>query len=110
MKHWITPPVIVDENGDIDVFDSVEAAELYLEPIDVEDDRFIAFDSVGRLLRLLPTTPRVTIESTEEFPNHAERLRELLIKFLKDCRSTDPNLSKLELREVVQKSLTFKTK
>ena len=110
MKQWIKPPVIVDETGDIDVFESVEAAEIYLEPIDVENDRFVAFDSVGRLLRLLPTTPRVTIESAEEFPNHAGRLRELLIQFLKDCGSTDPDVSKLEVPELVQKSLAFKTK
>lgn len=110
MKHWIKPPVIVDETGDTDVFESVEHAEMYLEPIDVEHNRFIAFDSVGRLLRLIPTTPRITIEAAEEVPNHAERLRELLIQFLKNRRVTDSNLSNLSLAELVQKSLAFKTR
>ena len=110
MKDWIKPPIIVDESGDTIVFDSIEAAAIYLEPIDVEDNIFVAFDSAGRLLRLLPTTPQITIEAAEEVPNHAERLRELLIKFLKDCRSTEPNLSSLTLPELVQKSLAFKTR
>ena len=109
MKILIEPPVIVDETGPIYVFESVEAAELGLEPIDVVDNRYLAFDSVGRLLRLIPTTPRITIEAAEEVPNHAERLRELLIKFLKDCRVTDSNLSDLSLPELVQKSLSFKS-
>jgi hypothetical protein len=111
MKSWIKPPIIVHDPGDIDVFDSIESAERYLEPIDVEENiLLVAFDSVGRLLRLLPTTPRVTIEAAEEVPNHAEQVRELLIKFLKDCRSTEPNLSSLTLAELVQKSLAFKTR
>ena len=109
MKILIEPPVIVDETGPIYVFESVEAAELGLEPIDVVDNRYLAFVSVGRLLRLIPTTPRITIEAAEEVPNHAERLRELLIKFLKDCRVTDSNLSDLSLPELVQKSLAFKS-
>ena len=110
MKSWIKPPIIVDESGDTDVFDSIEAAAIYLEPIDVEDNIFVAFDSTGRLLRLLPTTPQITIEAAEEVPNHAERLRELLIKFLNDCRSSEPNLSSLTLPELVEKSLAFKTR
>jgi len=110
MRILIKPPVIVDETGPIYVFESVEDAEMYLEPIDVENNRYIAFDSVGRLLRLIPTTPRITIEAAEEVPNHAERLRELLIQFLKDCRVTDSNLSNLSLHELVQKSLAFKTR
>jgi hypothetical protein len=109
MRILIEPPVIVDETGPIYVFESVEDAEIGLEPIDVEDNRYIAFDSAGRLLRLLPTTPRVTIEAAEEVPNHAEQVRELLIEFLENFRSTEPDLSNLTLPELVQKSVAFKT-
>ena len=49
-KSWIKPPIIVDESGDTDVFETIEYAERYLEPIDVEEERFVAFDSTGRLL------------------------------------------------------------
>ena len=110
MRHWIEAPIIVEETGSTYIFDSIEVAESYLEPIDVEAERFVAFDSRGRLLRLLPTTPLITIEAAEEVPNHAEPVRELLIKFLYDCGSTDPNLSSLTLQQLVQKSLRFKTR
>ena len=110
MRILIQPPIIVDETGPIYVFDSIEAAAIYLEPIDVEDNIYVAFDSTGRLLRLLPTTPQITIEAAEEVPNHTEQVREILIKFLKRFHPTDPNLSNLTLRELVEKSLAFKTR
>lgn len=110
MRILIEPPIIIDERGATDIFDSIESAELYMEPIDVEDNRYVAFDSVGRLLRILPTTPIVSIEAAEEVPNHAGRLRELLIKFLRDCGSTDPNVATLTLAQLVEKSLAFKTR
>lgn len=106
----IKPPVIVDETGPIYIFESVEYAERYLEPIDVEDNRYVAFDSEGRLLRLLPTHPRISIEAAEEVPNHGEVVRELLIQFLKNCGSVDPNLSSLSLQELAKRSLAFPTR
>lgn len=110
MRTWIKPPIIVDETGPIYVFESIELAERYLEPIDVEDNRYIAFDSTGRLLRLTSTPRSVTIEAAEEVPNHAERVKELLIDMLRACRCSDPNLSSLTLEELVQKSLPFATR
>jgi hypothetical protein len=110
MHILIEPPIILDERGDTGIFDSVESAELEMEPIDVEDNRYVAFDSVGRLLRILPTTPRVTLEAAEEVSNHTEQVRMLLIKFLRDCGSTDPNLPSLKLEELVQRSLPFKNR
>lgn len=76
----ITPPIVVTEPGDAVVFKSVEAAEGYVEHYDVDD--LVAYDSEGRLLRLLPTTPRITIEAAEWIPNHVEQAREVLLRFL----------------------------
>jgi len=109
MSIFIRPPIILDETGAIDVFGSIEAAESYMEPIDVEDNRYVAFDSEGRLLRIL-TTPNVTLEAAEEVPNHVEQVREILIRLLRYCGSTDPDLSSLPLKELVQKSLPFKSR
>ena len=110
MRSWIKPPIIVDEPGDPDVFESIEDAERYLEPIDVEANRFVAFDGEGRLLRLTSTPRSVTIEAAEEVPNHGEVVRELLIEFLKNCGSVDPNLSSLSLEELAKRSLAFPTR
>jgi hypothetical protein len=110
MRSWIQPPVIVDESGDTDVFETIEYAERYLEPIDVEEERYVAFDSAGRLLRLSATPQSVHIEAAEEIPNHAEVVHELLLKFLNDCGSDDPRLSSLSLGELARRSLAFATR
>ena len=47
----IIAPVIIDDQGDLDFFTSIEDAELYLEPWAVEEG-FTAYDSEGRLLEL----------------------------------------------------------
>ena len=109
MKHLIQPPVVIDESGATDIFETAEAAEIYMEPEDVEAQRYKAFDSAGRLLRILPTTPQVTIEPAELVPTHSEQLRTLLAKFLRDCGSPDLDLSSLTLQELVQRSLKFKS-
>jgi len=48
-------PIIVDARGDVSAFDSVEAAEVALEPIDVSNKEYKVFDAEGTLLE-----PRVT--------------------------------------------------
>ena len=53
-------------------FESVEDAERYFEPIDVENDEYVAYDSDGRLLRLLARYPRVTVDMAELHPMHGD--------------------------------------
>jgi hypothetical protein len=106
----IVPPVIVSESGDVDVFGSVGDAERYLEPIDVQAGRFIAFDSEGRLLKLHPTIPRVTIDCAEETPTHEEQLSDLLRRFLGHVGVTDPGLASESLAKLVERSLAFKVR
>ena len=50
------PPIIIDEHGDVEVYNSVEEAAMNLEAIDVENNEYIAYDSEGRLLRLIPNS------------------------------------------------------
>jgi hypothetical protein len=86
------PPIIIDENGSLDFFKSVDDAERYLEPIDVRNQEYIAYDSEGRRLELRveeevcagllglgrSTTERVRITQLEEVPTHAEELKKTL--------------------------------
>lgn len=107
-RGLITPPIIVDESGDIDVFETIEGAEMYLEAVDVKNQRFVAYDSEGRLLRLLPTMPKVTIEAAEGAPTHSEDARQVLIKFLTDVGTPKAGLEEESLQELVATSLNFK--
>ena len=43
-------PISINENGDISSFASVEEAESYMEPIDVEHGEYVVTDSVGHVL------------------------------------------------------------
>lgn len=45
-------PIIIYENGDFLFFDSVREAADYLEPIDVKNNEYTAYDVNGRLVDL----------------------------------------------------------
>ncbi len=104
------PPIIVDEDGPVYIFEALRDAELYLEPIDVKNSRYVAYDSEGRLLRLLPTEPRITIETAEAVPTHTSELREALIGYLGYVGVTQEWLATASLQELVKKGLDYKTK
>jgi hypothetical protein len=44
------PPIVLDENGDIELYPSVEAAQREMEAIDVLAGVYDVFDSTGRRL------------------------------------------------------------
>ena len=43
-------PISINENGDVSTFASVEEAETYMEPVDVERGEYIVMDADGRRL------------------------------------------------------------
>jgi hypothetical protein len=45
-----TPPIVTDDNGDIELYPSIEAASRDLEEIDVLEGTYDVFDSMGRRL------------------------------------------------------------
>ena len=114
----IVAPVIVDDNGDVDFFASVEDAELYLEPWAVEEE-FTAYDSEGRLLELRverrespfffglskTVVDHVVIEAVEDQPNHAPQLRATLLTFLERVGISLDNSHVLPIRELVRRGV-----
>ncbi len=101
-------PIIVDQNGDVMFFGSVEEAEAYIEPIDVKNNEYVAFDSEGRLLRLIATIPRVTIEQAELNPAHAEMLRQTLIQFYENLGIPENQLRADSLQQLITRGLENK--
>lgn len=114
----IVAPVIVDDNGDVDFFASIEDAELYLEPWAVEEE-FTAYDSEGRLLELRverrespfffglskTVVDHVVIEAVEDQPNHAPQLRATLLTFLERVGISLDNSHVLPIRELVRRGV-----
>jgi hypothetical protein len=76
------PPIILDEHGDISLFPSVETAARYVEPIDVRNGEYIAYDSSGFLLKLVPTEPVVSISGHLSDRPHKDQLEQALRSFL----------------------------
>jgi hypothetical protein len=89
-------PIIISEPGDVFVFDSVDKTMAYIEPPDVFDNLYTAYDSEGRLLNLKAVSRNyenaITIEVAEDTPAHQMELRNLLVDFL--TRSRQRNISK----------------
>jgi hypothetical protein len=89
-------------SAEVRSFSSVEAMESYLEPIDVEDDEYLAWDAEGvalrfkvdtsaggrRWLRLIPTGVRDLEGLCEAISQHALKLG-LMIDANGECPPTD---------------------
>jgi hypothetical protein len=94
----LKPPIIVSEPGEVLIFRSTSEVEEYIEWPDVYESRYIAYDSEGRLLKLLSPQGKkptkfmgitsynvdepIRIEPAEVEPGHAHELRELLREHL----------------------------
>jgi hypothetical protein len=76
------PPIIIDEHGDITLFPSVETAARYVEPMDVRNNEYVAYDSAGFLLQLVPAEPVASIPGYLSDLPHQEQLVRALRSFL----------------------------
>lgn len=89
-------PIIVVEHGDVAIYESMAKAQLGLEPIDVRNGEYVAYNRDGHLLRLTVIQKKIpsffakekSIEAVEicdvvEEGDYASELREALINFFK---------------------------
>ena len=102
-------PIVLDENGNILIFNSRKHAEGYLEAIDVANGEYVGYDGAGRLLTL-DVVPRpsgsgrgesVSIDLAEHDPAHAADLRHKLVAALRDTDLWSDALEKAPLDELV---------
>lgn len=108
-------PIIICELEDVALFETVESAELKLEPFDVLNGEFVGYDAEGRLLSLevreeerksLFGMLKGPVEVTKIFchdkePLHQKDLCESLVRFLR--RIDEPVSSKETLEELIDK-------
>lgn len=107
-------PIIVTENGDIDIFESVEKAERYIEPIDVKTGDSVFYDSEGRILQASVIEDsrgieKTVIEDGKEYRVNNSELKRILIDFLEYLDYPRHELEVMELSSLVKESLKFKT-
>jgi hypothetical protein len=89
-------PLVVSDNGDLHFFASADDAERCLEPPDVRDGAYVAYDAEGRVLALrveeerVPVLfglthamiERVRVDAAGEAPLRPAELREALLAYL----------------------------
>src|SRR3954471_10861111 len=101
-RDMMRPPIfIVEINGDVTAYESVEAAESSVESVDVEDGEYqAAYDADGQLLELHVETPtkrrkcvllpfitgigltQVRLHPREQVASHQGDLRTALVSYL----------------------------
>jgi len=95
-------PIVINEHGDVMIFATLQSAEQYLEPIDVENNEYLGYDALGRKLGFSTTRQRVTIELADDPAIYQAELEGLLRAFLGAVRhpaATNPALTLAELLE-----------
>jgi hypothetical protein len=104
----IKPPIFLREGLDVLAYESTEAAERHIEPIDVVGDEII-YDSEGRLLHMEVTSKnKVSIRTAEAYPSHRSELRKALIGFLTYFGESEIWLANASLQDLVTKMMKYK--
>jgi hypothetical protein len=106
-------PIIIYENGDLQFYESLEKAQLDIEPTDVRNNQYIIYDSGGSLLNpivigdsyydIVKIYPTKIVKKTE--------LIKILIDFFAKVGKDELILKTMELNELVDLGETlFKIK
>lgn len=74
-------PIVIDEHGDVSFFADAAVAARALEPIDVRNNEYVAYDSLGYTLQLVPGLQRVTISGRTSVAPKPEVLNSILRSF-----------------------------
>lgn len=91
-------PIILNENGDLSFYNSLQMAEKAVEVVDVKNGEYEGFDATGRRLQfMIVDSSHVKICLAGDGATYVGRLEALLRDFLSrvDGRPTDLPLDKL---------------
>jgi hypothetical protein len=106
-------PIIVDNRGDVLVFESITDMERYIEPVDVENQEYKFFDGIGRLLTVEiqkgQCREKVKIMEAEDKPIHQSELQSILIKFLKAVSDAPTDFDSFTWDQLIREALEYKT-
>lgn len=109
------PPIIIDENGDISFFETVKDVELYLEPVDVINGEYVAYDSEGHILQLnverkvssniFSPSEAVVLSPSVTGQKHTSELKRILIDFFGRIGSDKEWLSTASLEKLITEGI-----
>ena len=98
------PPIIVNEHGDVQVFETVDHAEIALEAIDVRNAEYTAYDSDGRrlIVSVLNRDDEVRISGDEDFVTSCDELKKVLSDFLIRTGESE-EVEEMSLRKLIDR-------
>ncbi len=111
------PPIIITEHGDVSIFESPDDAQMYLEPIDVENGEYQAYDKDGHILNLrvigvdrpsffgMIRTKRIKVEEASDKKEHPDELKRILLNFFKDTSIYDQSDESQPLNKLIDKAV-----
>jgi len=107
MKVDVTPPIIIDDHGDIGLYANLEDAAADLEAVDVLDEAYEVFDSTGRIIRATAEgiNSKVTLTIDTSRPPVPDLLAERLRLFIENVGperiGIQGSLAALSLKDLV---------
>ena len=102
-------PIIAYDSGDVLVFENKDMAEKYLEPVDIKNNVYVAYDSSGYKLDLSVKGEKVSVCQSTDLKLYAKELKEILFNFFLEIGINQDWCNKASLDELIKKSLEFKT-
>jgi hypothetical protein len=84
MTEGPTPPIIVNEHGDVTLHSNLESAAADLEAIDVENGEYEFFDSVGRVIHGSVSEGKIILTGGGADPPQPERLLAILRRYVQE--------------------------
>lgn len=110
----ILPPLFVFEQNSIDIFHNIQDLENKLEPVDVENNAYQAFDSLGNLLELSVISKETrflwkftlsvkAVKVSNSYPNHQNDLLEKLQVSYLQYSKQDGSFENMTLKALQEK-------
>jgi hypothetical protein len=96
----ILPPVLFDENGDVQAFSSVEELAGYIEAVDVLNDEYDFYDSTGRVLEARVRKGKVHLTPTARSASGSDVLRRRMIRVLASLGVSEEDVADLSFTEM----------
>ena len=96
----MVPPIVLDENGDVQIFPSVDAVTSYVEAIDVLNNEYAFYDSTGRVLEAQVRNGKVSLTPTDKSESDSAVLRNHIARVLSLLGVSDETAARLPFTEL----------
>lgn len=100
------PPIILDNDGDLLFFDSIAAAEQYIEPIDIQNSEYVGYDARGHRLDIRVRDHKPCVQTVH---NHvdANALTAILSTYLERVNPNERRAAHRSLEQLIQACLPY---